>query len=170
MLGYRRLIWLIFILVALSFNTVKAERIGLIIAIGQYEKAGNGYTNLSSLRDVILLDSVLKLKKFDKIIILRDEQATKSGIVSTIRSIISSVKRGDVVFIHFSCHGILIADENGRYAEECLVTWDSPFHLKPGTQYKGERHLTYTELKQLRNTLRQKLGRNGDVLDRKSVV
>ncbi|HNJ63823.1 MAG TPA: hypothetical protein PLK16_10905, partial [Saprospiraceae bacterium] len=76
MLGYRRLIWLIFILVALSFNTVKAERIGLIIAIGQYEKAGNGYTNLSSLRDVILLDSVLKLKKFDKIIILRDEQAT----------------------------------------------------------------------------------------------
>ncbi|HMV23827.1 MAG TPA: caspase family protein [Saprospiraceae bacterium] len=164
MLGYRRLIWLIFILVALSFNTVKAERIGLIIAIGQYEKAGNGYTNLSSLRDVILLDSVLKLKKFDKIIILRDEQATKSGIVSAIRSITSSVKRGDVVFIHFSCHGILIADENGRYAEECLVTWDSPFHLKPGTQYKGERHLTYTELKQLRNTLRQKLGRNGDVL------
>lgn len=164
MLRYGRLICLISILVALSFNTGIAERIGLIVAIGQYEKAGNGYTNLSSLRDVILLDSVLKLKKFDKIIILRDEQATKSGIVSTIRSIISSVKRGDVVFIHFSCHGILIADENGRYAEECLVTWDSPFHLKPGTQYKGERHLTYTELKQLRNTLRQKLGRNGDVL------
>ncbi len=164
MLRYGRLICLISTLVALSFNIGIAERIGLIVAIGQYEKAGNGYTNLSSLRDVILLDSVLKLKKFDKIIILRDEQATKSGIVSAIRSITSSVKRGDVVLIHFSCHGILIADENGRYAEECLVTWDSPFHLKPGTQYKGERHLTYTELKQLRNTLRQKLGRNGDVL------
>lgn len=164
MLRYGRLICLISTLVALSFNIGIAERIGLIVAIGQYEKAGNGYTNLSSLRDVILLDSVLKLKKFDKIIILRDEQATKSGIVSAIRSITSSVKRGDVVFIHFSCHGILIADENGRYAEECLVTWDSPFHLKPGTQYKGERHLTYTELKQLRNTLRQKLGPNGDVL------
>lgn len=164
MLKVRILNFLVLILFFITFGQVSGARIGIIVAIGDYERAGNGYTNLSSARDAVLLDSVLRLNEFDRILILQNEQATKEGITGAIESVSAGLQPGDVVLLHFSCHGILIIDEEGHYAEECLVTWDSPFHLQAGSNYHGENHLSYTELKMMRDKLRYKAGTKGDVI------
>ncbi len=144
------------------FFSLKAEKRALIVAIGNYEKTQNGYLNIGSLNDVPLIDTILRQSQFNDITILRDSQATKLGIIKSIQDLINRTQKGDVLVLHFSCHGVLIMDENGGYAEEALVAWDSPFHIQDG--YKGENHITYSEIRNLRDGLRAKAGAGGDVL------
>ena len=52
--------------------------------------------------------------KDDDILVLRNEQATRSGILNAFDEwLIGGSKEGDIVFFHFSGHGTQVQDQNG---------------------------------------------------------
>ena len=101
----------------------------LLIAIDEYQQVGdlNGTGN-----DVELMRSVLTGKfNFppDNIKILRDEDATRDGILSAIRShLIEPTESGDIVVLHYSGHGSQMLDVSGDEIDgfdETLVPHDA---------------------------------------------
>ncbi|MCJ7713062.1 caspase family protein, partial [Candidatus Bathyarchaeota archaeon] len=127
--------------------------------------------DISSVNDVSLIQSLLLKQNFqDKdIIVLKDESATKSGIVDNFRSIISNAKKGDIVFFHFSCHGQQVMDNLSKYQDEldgfdeAIVPYEAPPYYKK-KEYTGQNHLLDDELGQLLYQIRQKVGETGDVI------
>lgn len=147
----------------------KPGRLALIVAISKYKNPLWG--DISSVNDVPLIQSVLLKQNFqDKdIIVLKDESATKSGIVDNFRSIISNAKKGDIVFFHFSCHGQQVMDNLSKYQDEldgfdeAIVPYEAPPYYKK-EEYTGQNHLLDDELGQLLYQIRQKVGETGDVI------
>ena len=76
------------------------------------------------------------------IIIIENSKADKEGIIDGFDKIISQVKKGDFVVIHYSGHGQQISDNNNDEIDgfdEALIPYGAPALFKPG--YKGEKHL-----------------------------
>lgn len=119
------------VLVTLPFESSIAApgKRALLIAIDEYEAVSdlNGAGN-----DVELMRSVL-IGKFDfpeeNVMILRDESATRDGILSTIRShLIEPTETGDIVLLHYSGHGSRMPDVSGDEIDgfdETLVPHDA---------------------------------------------
>ena len=147
----------------------KPRRLALIVAISKYKNPLWG--DISSVNDVSLIQSVLLKQNFkDKdIIVLKDESATKSGIVDDFKSIINNAKKGDIVFFHFSCHGQQVMDKLSKYQDEldgfdeAIVPYEAPPYYKK-EEYTGQNHLLDDELGQLLYQIRQKVGETGDVI------
>ncbi len=106
----------VFVLSILPFDASLAEpsKRALLIAIDEYQKVTdlNGTGN-----DVELMRSVLT-GKFDfppeNIRTLTDEDATREGILSAIRThLIEPTEPGDIVVLHYSGHGSQMPDVSG---------------------------------------------------------
>ncbi|HEX8736647.1 MAG TPA: caspase family protein [Pyrinomonadaceae bacterium] len=121
-----------------SSRTVEAERTktprkrALLIGISKYQRNNkpDEWTNLNTDLDLELLQKVL-LEKFkfapEDIVVLKNEKATKDGILSAWRDIAAQTGKGDVVFVHFSGHGDSIIDDNGDEIDgkdESLIPYD----------------------------------------------
>lgn len=174
-----KLIFLIFCLFFIKQINAQTKH-ALILAIGNYPKA-NGWPTISSIRDVGFVDSALVKQGFHQknITIVTDSEATPKGIETAIRSLINTVKPGDVVVIHVSSHGEQIADDNHDEADgldEAIVTYNavSPYNFKRdsrgnllsiGDYNKAQAEYFRDDLfGSLINDLRLKLGKEGDVL------
>ena len=142
---------LLFILVAfLSIMTASATKRALFVAIGNYP-AKSGWVRINSQNDVDLLAPVFRNAGFI-VTTLVDEQATHEGIINAFKSLTNQCKRGDQVFIHFSCHGQQMIDQVGDEPDgltEAMVAYDA----KPDD-----------ELNTCLNTLRKKIGKSGQLL------
>jgi hypothetical protein len=142
-------------------------RHALIIAVGNYP-TDSGWSNLASGRDAALLQGVLLKQGFSEnnIHILRDSEATHSGINDALQTLVSAVQPDDVVLIHFSGHGQQITDDNRDEADgydEALVPYDSPMRYRAG-KYEGERLFRDDMLGHHISLLRNRLGPNGTIL------
>lgn len=139
----------------------------LIIAIETYED--KSWPQLSSGHDLELIKQMLLRQQFENsnILTIQNEKATKVGITTQLKSLISKCKQGDCVFIHFSGHGQEVQDldndENDSY-DEALVPYDAPATLKKKAGYRGEQHLLDDEIAIWINTLRKKIGIKGHLL------
>ena len=142
------------------------QKHALMIGISNYYT--NGYKvweNIHGAEDVALLTPVLKEKGF-AVQSLTNEDATYEGIVHALANIIGSCKQGDVVYLHFSCHGQPVEDGlNGRAKDE-EDGWDEAIvPIDAGREYdnvyKGEKHLTDDELNGYFTKLRKKIGPTG---------
>ena len=103
---------LLFILIAvLAVLSVNATKRALFIAVGNYP-AKSGWVKINSRNDVDLLVPVFRDAGF-KVTTLVDEQATHSGISNALKTLTAQCKKGDQVFIHFSCHGQQMIDLAG---------------------------------------------------------
>lgn len=147
-------------------NPAPENKKALVIAIGHY-KSGTGWDTLSSLNDERIIRDALTKQGFSRISSVLDEKATLDGIRTEMKNFIQSVKKGDIIYLHFSGHGQQVADNNGDKDEmdgldECLVPWDAPMTAANG--YKGEKHLRDDEFGQWVQVLRDKVGANGDVM------
>ncbi|CAN0600730.1 unnamed protein product, partial [Ectocarpus sp. 12 AP-2014] len=159
---------LVLVLVFLVLNLVHAtEKHALIIAVGDYP-SGSGWGDISSANDVPLIKESLMGHGFKKtnIIILKDKEATYSGIKSAIENFRASLKPGDIAVIHFSGHGQPIwdtdSDEIDGYDEawipyDAKATYDKDY-------YEGERHLRDDELGDMFTGIRNALGKEGQLL------
>lgn len=80
-----------------------SEKHGLIIAVGEYPAEGR-WPSISSKNDVLHIEGALMHLGFNKANILSvyDERATQEGIIGAIKELSKRVKRGDIVYIHFS--------------------------------------------------------------------
>lgn len=155
--------------------TAFAEKHALIIALGTYNKE-TGWSNISSANDVEIIKQSLIIKGFsDKNIRIRIDGLTKEGILDAIRNdLINKVKKGDVVYFHFSGHGQQVADNDGDELDgldEALVPVDAPARNRmrnPTTgewdYYNGDKHLRDDDLGKILDELRIKLGPKGNVM------
>ncbi|MBT3421812.1 MAG: DUF4384 domain-containing protein [Bacteroidetes bacterium] len=158
------------ILLLISFQLIAVQtspkKIALVVAVAKYPKSG-GWSQISSDKDIPLITNALESQGFDDIQLLTDEDATKSGIIQAIETLIAKSNKGDIVVFHFSGHGQQIQDDNGDEKDdgydEAIVPYNAQVRYQPGV-YEGENHLRDDELDILFSRLRERLGKEGNLL------
>lgn len=160
-----RLHWFCLLLV-MSVVTHAQKGRALIVAIDHYP-AESGWEDIHAGNDALLIQSMLVGCGYEQrnIMQLRNSQATKLGIMRHLKAMYDHTEKGDQLFLHFSCHGQQMMDDNGDEEDgldEALIPFDALFWYIPG-EYEGKNHLRDDELGQWIRLLRQKAGTQGHV-------
>ena len=160
----------VFLLLAILLlpSVVPAQRKrAFMVGISNYHT--NGYkvwNNIHGAEDIVLLASELKKKGFS-VQSLTNEQATYQGILGLLDDFVKKSKKGDIVYIHFSCHGQPVEDGLNEMPMDEKDGWDEAIvPIDAGKEYsengyQGEKHLTDDELNGYVETLRKKIGAAG---------
>ena len=117
------------LLVVASTTAFAGTQRALLIGVSNYQS--NLPPLAGSRNDVLLIRELLTQKYgFDRrnIRIMIDEEATRSGIFSAIRSLSETAAPDDIVLIHFSGHGSQAPDTNGDEPDgkdETILPYDS---------------------------------------------
>jgi hypothetical protein len=165
-----------FVLLLILCSTLCAtaqKKLALIVAIGNYMPS-SGIPAIASLNDIKYIKAILHNNGFSEkdIDTLKDSQATKAAILKALDALARKAKKGDIVLIHFSCHGQQIRDQKTIEAgkdeddgyDEALLPYDvkKPQYY-PGV-YTGENHLRDDDLGPKLITIRNSLGNKGSLL------
>ena len=159
---------LLLILLMLGVLTdVGARRYALVIGIGDYP-ANSGWHKINGDKDIPLVQEILLSNHFEKrdIVTLQNEQATCSKIKAELEKIITQVRVGDDVYIHFSGHGQQITDLNGDEPDsldESWVPYDAQFAYKKGI-YEGQNHLVDDQINAYLQRIRREIGDDGKLV------
>lgn len=149
----------------LFFSVVQAQRKrAFLVGISHYDTALTGYqwNNINGVEDVHLLTPILKKQGFSTVALL-DEKATFDGIIRQLNLFTNSIKKGDLVYLHFSAHGQPVEDLNGDETDgwdEAIVPIDAYKLYKKGV-YEGQRHLLDDQLNSFVRRMREKIGPTG---------
>ena len=149
--------------------SVCAKNTALLIGIGNYNTKSSGWSIIHGNNDVGLLEAKLKANGFS-VSNLVDNKATKSNIKIALSNLAKTANSGDVIYLHFSGHGQLFTDLNGDEKEgvdQSFVCYDACFSPKykiSGKSYRGQNHFIDDELFPYLNKLKQKVGKNGNVI------
>ena len=145
-----------------------AKKRAFLVGISKYRANGRtAWGNIHGKEDVDSLAPALAKKGF-AITTLVNEEATYQGITGSLKKLISETKKGDVIYIHFSCHGQPVEDgllksypkdEKDGY-DEAIVPIDAGRTYSPNG-YKGEKHLIDDELNGYIKSLRTRIGPKG---------
>lgn len=163
----KKLISFIILLLIVSFVQAQSK-VALIVAIGTYDPA-TGWSTISSQNDVPIIKAALIKQGFAEkdILVIRDAQATKEGILKAINEhLIAKSKKDGVAVFHYSGHGQQVIDNNGDEIDgydEALVSYNAKMRYQKGV-YEGENHLRDEELGAKMDELRLKLGSKGNVM------
>ena len=141
------------------------KKMALIAGISNY-KPGSGWRTISSVNDIAIISNMLKKQGFEEqnIHIIKEENATKAGIVNGLKQLAADARSGDIIYFHFSGHGQQIFDDNGDEEDgydEALVTWDAPMRYNPNLK---EEHLRDDLLDTLFTTIRKKIAPGGQLV------
>ena len=140
-----------------------------MVGISTYKANGRtAWNDIHGAEDVILLKDMLQQKGFQVLSII-NEQATYKGIKTSLTSFINNTKKGDIVYLHFSCHGQPVEDGliKGFPKDDEQDGWDeSLVPVDAGREfdiqgYHGEKHLTDDELNGYFKKLRTNMGPTG---------
>lgn len=157
------------LLVAMPLIGNAQRKRALMVGISNYHSYGYKiWPNIHGAEDVALLTPELQQKGF-KVQTLANERATCQGILSALDRFTAATKQGDVVYLHFSCHGQPVEDglKSGYPTSDEADRWDeSIVPIDAGKTfdvngYKGEKHITDDELAVYVMQLRQRLGPQG---------
>lgn len=138
----------------------------LLVSISRYPQ-GSGWEPIHASADALLARSLLSACGYADtgIASLTDEQATKRAILAALKKLCTDTRPGDCLYLHFSCHGQQMMDDNGDEEDgldEALIPYDALFWYMPG-EYEGENHLRDDELGDLLLCLRRRAGPEGHV-------
>lgn len=120
------------------------------------------WTNINGTNDVRLLKPLFEKQGFGTTTLL-DSKATYSAIIKEINKLTLKCKKGDYVYIHFSCHGQPFEDQNGDEEDgwdESIVPVDAGMIYEEGV-YEGEKHIIDDDLLVMMNKIRSKVGNTG---------
>src|SRR6186997_1934824 len=94
------------LLLLFSIQSFAQNKIGLIVAVGDYPSGGR-WKDLSSVNDVRFIKAALLKNGFNPTDIdsLINEKATKKNILDALDALYNKAKDGDIVVFHFSGHG-----------------------------------------------------------------
>ena len=85
---------------------IAQDKQALLIGISRYSSVSNSpWSDIHGKEDVSLIASVLKKQGFRIDSITDSENPTKENIVNAIRKITRNIKKGSIVYLHFSTHG-----------------------------------------------------------------
>ena len=143
----------------------------LIIAIGRYpDPAKNGWPPIHCYNDIPLMTGALRFQGFtdNNITVLKDEEGTKANIETALDQLTRQCGKGDIVVILYSGHGEQLMDDNGDEPDnydECIVPYGAVFSEDPAAfaRYQSG-YIRDDELGEKLAQLRNKLGKNGDLL------
>ena len=143
----------------------------LIVAIGNYpDKRVNKWKTINSLNDVPLIKNALIKQNFkeEDIIVIIDSMATKAGIINALDQLIDHSKANDIVFIHFSSHGVQLEDDNVDEVDgldEAIVPYGARYSRNDSTfKTLADGYIRDDLFGEKMTLLRNKLGKKGDVL------
>jgi hypothetical protein len=125
---------------------------------------GKDWNDIHGENDVKLLAPTLKKQGFS-IQKLCNKEATANNIRKSLSSFSTKCKSGDIVYLHFSCHGQPFEDYDGDESDgwdEALVAFDALKEYHQG-KYTGENHITDDELNGYLKTIRSRVGPKGIV-------
>lgn len=116
------------IMILLLFGSLTAQtKRALVIGISEYQYCGdNSWGNIHGANDADLLVPILKAQGFNTTK-LCNKAATAKRIRKGFNDLIASCKQGDMVYIHFSCHGQPFEDLNGDEEDgwdESVIPYD----------------------------------------------
>lgn len=140
----------------------------LLVGISDYGNAmedPNKWANISGANDILLL-SPLFIEHGYSVTSLVDRQATHAGITAALEKLANDSKKGDTVYVHFSMHGQPFEDLNGDEEDgwdEALIPVDAEMLYTEGV-YEGKNHLLDDELEVYFNSIRNKLGPEGQLV------
>lgn len=149
------------LLICSFLGSINATNRALLIGIGKY-KTGTQWSEIHGDADVDLLKPLLEKKGFE-VTTLKNDEATKQGIVAALNQLIKECNKGDNVYFHFSGHGQPMEDLNGDEEtpyDQTMVPYDAVIYYEEG-EYEGENHFLDDEYSYYINSLRNKLGDSG---------
>ena len=157
------------LMVILPFIGYSQSKRAFMVGISNYSwnqqlTDGNGWDDIHGENDVKLLAPTLKKQGFS-IQKLCNKEATANNIRKSLASFSTKCKSGDIVYLHFSCHGQPFEDYDGDESDgwdEALVPFDALKEYRQG-KYTGENHITDDELNGYLKTIRNRVGPNGIV-------
>ena len=156
------------ILLLAVVSMCSATKRAVLIGISDYpdykNMDGASWGNIHGANDVLMIGNTLKLRGFS-VTSLVNSNATAINIRKTFRKLLSEVKAGDVVYLHFSCHGQPFEDMNGDEEDgwdEAIVPYDAMMTYKRGV-YDGANHIIDDELHTYFDNLRKTVGTSGFV-------
>lgn len=136
-----------------------------LVGISYYPQTGEqSWNNIHGANDVNLISNTLKSQSF-KITSLTDKAATAKNIRKGLNDFIATCKLGDMVYLHFSCHGQPFEDLDGDEEDgwdEALIPFDAKKIYVKG-KYEGANHITDDELNGYLKSIRSKVGLQGFV-------
>ena len=147
------------------------------MAIGEQGAAPQGTRPYKRLdgppNDVGLVSAALQHHGFleDNILTLRDEQASRDGILQALESLIDRADTGDIAVFYYAGHGHQITDDDANEEldgyDEVLVPYGAPDHSGSPDEvqraYNGEYHIRDDTLGMLLDRLNAKVGPDGNV-------
>lgn len=159
----------LFILIAalIAISASAQTKRALVIGISDYPKCGAGsWEAIHGANDAELIVPILQGQGF-KTTKICNEAATAEKIRKALNALVKSCTVGDIVYIHFSCHGQPFEDMNGDEGEkdgwdESIVPYDAQKVYKKGV-YEGQNHITDDELHTYYQMIRKKIGKSGFV-------
>lgn len=159
--------FLFIILLLASISMTAQNRYALLIGIGDYPQ-DSGWNKIHGDNDVSIIKVLLLEQGFveDNIMILKNAEATKSGILSAMDQLRGKAQTGDVVYIQFSGHGQQVTDLNGDeedHFDEAWIPYDAKKKYVAG-EYEGQNHILDDELNKYLNGLRSKVGIRGKIV------
>ena len=146
-----------------AFSVLPLTKRALVIGIG--EQIDKSWAKINGDKDIPYVKEMLVNAGYKDIHTLANKQATKSGIVSGLKSLANRSQKGDIVYVHFSGHGQLVTDVNGDENDgfdESWIPYDA--YLKYGKEDKGEKHLIDDEINVLLTAIRKNIGEKGKLL------
>lgn len=138
----------------------------LLVLIDAYPQK-SGWGNIHATNDSLIIIPMLFKQGYSpkNIAILSNEKATKRKIIQSLSDIYKRSMKGDYIYIHFSCHGQQMIDNNGDETDgldEALIPYDAKRRYAKGV-YERENHLRNDELEVHLEQLRRRIGKNGHI-------
>ena len=157
------------LMIILPFFGYSQSKRAFLVGISDYTSNqhladGKGWNDIHGENDVKLLVPTLKKQGFS-IQKLCNKEATANNIRKSLTSFSEKCKSGDIVYLHFSCHGQPFEDYDGDESDgwdEALVPFDAFKEYQQG-KYSGENHITDDELNSYLKTIRNRVGLQGFV-------
>ena len=155
----------LFILVAaiITMSASAQTKRALVIGISNYPNIGaNSWEAIHGANDTELIVPVLQKQGF-KTTKICDKAATAKRIRKELNVLATSCNPGDIVYLHFSCHGQPFEDMNGDEEDgwdESIVPYDAQKYFVKG-MYEGQNHISDDELHSYYLKIRKKIGEKG---------
>ena len=145
-----------------------ATKRALLVGISDYPANKTvkeaAWSPIHGTNDIQLIEKTLRPQGF-RVTTLTNSNATASKIRKALSKLQSEVKPGDLVYLHFSCHGQPVEDKNGDEIDgwdEAIIPYDA-WKLPIAGVYDGKNHILDDELNIVIGKIRERIGVNGFV-------